>query len=90
MTDTHHPYTNGLFGSIPVSGRGRRTGSSPSQGLMPDPTDLPEGCNFASPLPLLHGALPGRTRKPAMTDVGGTYGRSCHLAFDERMEEVRA
>lgn len=40
-----HPYTIGLFGSIPslIKDVDRL---SPIQGLMPDPTDLPDGCKF--------------------------------------------
>lgn len=42
----NHPYTNGLFGSIPdlTSTHSRLT---PIPGFMPDPTDLPSGCKFA-------------------------------------------
>jgi peptide/nickel transport system ATP-binding protein len=41
----HHPYTVGLFGSIPdLTTKTKRL--KPIEGLMPDPTDLPEGCNF--------------------------------------------
>ena len=43
--ERHHPYTEGLFGSIPaLSGTSRRL--NPIEGLMPDPTDLPTGCAF--------------------------------------------
>lgn len=42
----HHPYTEGLFGSIPnLKSKAKRLNAIP--GLMPDPTDLPEGCVFA-------------------------------------------
>lgn len=42
----HHPYTDGLFGSIPsLTENSRRL--HPIEGLMPDPTDLPAGCKFA-------------------------------------------
>jgi peptide/nickel transport system ATP-binding protein len=41
----HHPYTAGLFGSIPDLTQ-RTTRLNPIPGLMPDPTDLPEGCKF--------------------------------------------
>ena len=42
----HHPYTEGLFGSIPnLAGSGRRL--RPIEGMMPDPTEQPEGCRFA-------------------------------------------
>ncbi len=46
FNQTAHPYTKGLFGSLPsVAGRAKRL--TPIMGLMPDPTNLPEGCNFA-------------------------------------------
>ena len=41
----HHPYTVGLFGSIPnLNEETRRL--KPIDGLMPDPSHLPEGCKF--------------------------------------------
>ena len=44
--DRHHPYTVGLFNSIPsLTDHARRL--KPIEGLMPDPTSLPEGCAFA-------------------------------------------
>ncbi|MEX1375872.1 MAG: ABC transporter ATP-binding protein [Eubacteriales bacterium] len=40
-----HPYTIGLFGSIPsISGEEKRL--KPIPGMPPNPSDLPEGCNF--------------------------------------------
>lgn len=47
---TIHPYTEGLFGSLP-SVAGESTRLRPIKGLMPDPTDLPEGCKFAPRCP---------------------------------------
>ena len=45
-----HPYTNGLFGSIPdFSKKSHRL--NPIKGLMPDPSNLPEGCAFADRCP---------------------------------------
>lgn len=43
---TMHPYTEGLFGSLPNI-EDRKNRLSPIPGLMPDPTDLPAGCCFA-------------------------------------------
>ena len=43
--DTHHPYTEGLFGSIPrldVETERLR----PIDGMIADPSDLPGGCSF--------------------------------------------
>lgn len=41
----HHPYTEGLFGSIPNLNE-KTDRLNPIEGLMPDPTQLPEGCKF--------------------------------------------
>ena len=42
---TAHPYTIGLFNSLPkIDSTERRL--KPIKGLMPDPTNLPEGCRF--------------------------------------------
>ena len=40
-----HPYTIGLFGSLPSLDKEVRR-LSPIEGLMPDPADLPAGCAF--------------------------------------------
>ncbi|MGI5970283.1 MAG: ABC transporter ATP-binding protein, partial [Oscillospiraceae bacterium] len=42
---TAHPYTEGLFGSLPVLEKTVRR-LKPIKGLMPDPTNLPQGCRF--------------------------------------------
>jgi len=41
----HHPYTTGLFGSIPNL-RSKAKRLSHISGLMPDPANLPKGCKF--------------------------------------------
>ena len=47
---TAHPYTVGLFGSVPnLTVDVDRL--NPIKGLMPDPTDLPIGCHFAPRCP---------------------------------------
>ena len=44
-SEDHHPYTQGLFDSIPsLTGEEKRL--KPIPGLMPNPTDLPAGCKF--------------------------------------------
>jgi len=48
--NTKHPYTVGLFGSVPnLTVDVERL--NPIQGLMPDPTNLPLGCVFAPRCP---------------------------------------
>lgn len=41
----HHPYTEGLFDSIPDMDKKEKR-LRPIEGLMPDPTNLPSGCKF--------------------------------------------
>lgn len=44
-SERHHPYTRGLFGSIPdLEHQTERL--HPIDGLMPDPANLPSGCHF--------------------------------------------
>lgn len=45
VSDKHHPYTVGLFGAIPSLTKDTDR-LEPIAGLMPDPTNLPKGCNF--------------------------------------------
>ena len=44
FNDTKHPYTEGLFNSLPSSRKGEKL--EPIPGLMPNPANLPEGCAF--------------------------------------------
>lgn len=47
---TKHPYTEGLFNSLPDI-ENREAELKPIQGMMPDPTKLPVGCAFAPRCP---------------------------------------
>lgn len=66
--EKHHPYTVGLFGSIPdiTSTASRLT---PIDGLMPDPTKPIPGCRFADRCP--HCMEICNTKAPGMTDFDG-------------------
>ena len=44
--ETLHPYTEGLFNSLPNI-KNRRNRLKPIPGMMPDPTKKPDGCPFA-------------------------------------------
>ena len=71
----HHPYTQGLFGSIPsMTGDARRL--NPIAGLMPDPTNLPHGCKFHTRCP--HCMEVCRQRLPQVYREG-THEIACHL-----------
>ncbi len=83
--DPRHPYTLGLFGSIPrLSGDERRL--SPIEGLMPDPTDLPSGCHFH---PRCKKALPQcSVQVPPVVDLGGAHRVRCVLCQDQGAKEA--
>ena len=78
-SENHHPYTVGLFGSIPdIHSDSARL--SPISGLMPDPTNLPEGCNFSPRCPHCMDIC---GTEPPLEHVKGTHRIRCHL-YDER------
>lgn len=77
--EKHHPYTDGLFGSIPrLDDEMKRL--KPIKGLMPDPTDLPTGCKFSPRCPKCMEIC---TQKPPEVYLNGTHGIRCHL-FTEK------
>ena len=70
-----HPYTQGLFGSLPdLSESTERL--KPIPGLMPDPTALPEGCYFSPRCPNVMDVC--KARHPEDVDIGG-HRVKCHL-----------
>ena len=73
-----HPYTEGLFGSIPdLEVESRRL--NPIEGLMPDPTDLPRGCKFHPRCPKCMDIC--KSAQPPEC-VEGTHMIRCHLYQD--------
>ncbi len=77
---SHHPYTVGLFGSIPnLYSRSKRL--NPIPGLMPDPSNLPEGCVFA---PRCKHCMDICTKVHPNNVTDGTHSLRCHL-FSEKM-----
>ena len=77
---TAHPYTQGLFGSIPHLDLDVET-LEPIQGLMPDPANLPTGCKF-------HPRCPYATemcaqQEPPVTRLGEQHWARCFKAAQE-------
>ena len=71
----HHPYTAGLFGAIPnIRSKSKRL--TPIDGLMPDPTHLPEGCKFSPRCP--HCTEKCRQQEPPVFERDG-HRIKCHL-----------
>ena len=69
-----HPYTIGLFGSLPDMS-GKRNRLMPIKGMMPDPTDLPAGCCFSDRCPYATDRC--RSQKPELVNIGGTHAVRC-------------
>lgn len=70
-----HPYTKGLFGSIPnLKEKTRRL--NPIEGLMPDPVNVPTGCKFHERCP--HASERCFSENPPLY-VDGTHEIKCHL-----------
>lgn len=73
--DMRHPYTAGLFGSLPgLDSKSKRL--CPIDGLMPDPTDLPKGCKFNPRCPKCKDIC--REISPNF-QVHGTHKVACHI-----------
>ena len=77
---TLHPYTEGLFNSLPNI-KNRTARLRPIHGLMPDPTDLPEGCAFAPRCNYATEAC--KKRRPDLVTFTGTHKAAC-LAYEDK------
>ena len=72
-----HPYTQGLFNSIPKLNEDVNR-LVPIEGLMPDPTNLPTGCKFCTRCQ--HATDRCREEHPEMIDVGNGHLVRCFRA----------
>ncbi len=75
-----HPYTQGLMHSIPslVDSRHRLI---PIEGVVPDPSEAPEGCGFEPRCP--HAMEICHTQAPELQEVAAGHAAACWL-LDER------
>lgn len=77
--NTSHPYTEGLFGSLPNIEK-RTEALKPIPGLMPDPTNLPSGCPFHPRCKYATDLCAKRI--PVSTKLSDTHMVAC-LAYEE-------
>ena len=75
--DRHqHPYTQGLFASLPSCvKKGEKL--KPMNGWMPDPANLPKGCTFADRCP--YATERCVAENPALEQVGDTHFVRCFI-----------
>ncbi len=79
FNDTKHPYTEGLFNSLPNIGD-YDTKLKPIPGLMPDPSKLPKGCAFAERCQYATEAC--KEKKPETRSFSDTHFVKC-TAYDD-------
>ena len=85
FNSTRHPYTEGLFDSLPnLKEQGEEL--VPIKGMMPDPMRLPEGCTFAPRCPYATEACTQTV--PELRKMGGTHFVACH-AYDDPSFRLR-
>ena len=80
---TLHPYTEGLFNSLPKLGQ-RGNKLEPIPGLMPDPTDLPSGCPFHPRCK--YATERCKTEKPSRVYRSAENYVECHLYNEENIQ----
>lgn len=82
LSENRHPYTDGLFSSIPkLNDKSPRL--HPIDGLMPDPTRLPQGCKFH---PRCSKCMDVCQKKQPPAHSSGTHIIRCHLYSDKQEE----
>ena len=80
----HHPYTNGLFGSIPdLASKKHRL--EPIYGMTPDPSDLPTGCYFSPRCTQCKEICKQKPAEAYISEDG--HMLKCHL-FDKAQKEA--
>ena len=73
--ETAHPYTKGLFGSLPSLNQ-KTHRLKPIAGLMPDPANLPEGCKFNPRCPYADERC--RSEEPSVVELTPGHLVRCH------------
>jgi len=74
--NTSHPYTKGLFGSIPNLIEDVKR-LKPIEGSIPDPTNLPEGCSFSTRCKYATEIC--KTQKPKTTKISENHEVKCFI-----------
>jgi peptide/nickel transport system ATP-binding protein len=83
-SDTQHPYTQGLFASIPSLDK-KAGRLQPIQGMMPNPSDLPSGCVFYPRCPRVSEVC--KIKRRGMSEVSKGHFVRCVLCEKSDMEK---
>ena len=82
--NTRHPYTEGLFNSLPNL-QDRQAKLKPIKGLMPDPSNLPSGCPFHPRCDYVMDIC--SKERPNKVYRSGEHYVECHLYNKENVVE---
>ena len=80
FNETGHPYTKGLFESIPNLNK-KKDRLKPIPGLMPDPARLPEGCKFSPRCPF---ATAECQENPPVLEPSPGHLVKCYMKYKNR------
>jgi peptide/nickel transport system ATP-binding protein len=75
--DPQHPYTIGLMGSLPSTGK-REGRLAAIPGTVPPPARWPAGCRFSTRCPFADATC--RAETPALAAIGAGHRVACHKA----------
>lgn len=84
FANTKHPYTEGLFNSLPNLDD-RKAKLKPIKGLMPDPTNLPAGCAFCTRCDYVMDIC--HTQKPGKVFRNNEHYVRCHLYNETNIKD---
>lgn len=73
-----HPYTLGLFASLPSIGRRKEGRLEVIDGMVPSPEQFPTGCRFRTRCP--YATAQCADVEPALQDLGSGHWVACHYA----------
>ena len=80
FNETAHPYTKGLFNSLPSLDKVTKR-LRPIRGMMPDPTNLPDGCSFEPRCPYADKTC--TLSNPELKEVSPGHLCRCHHCDNE-------
>ena len=80
FAEPQHPYTLGLFSSLPDLGKPRGEVLPTIPGMVPSPLQFPTGCRFRTRCPFATQRCSDQA--PSLQDVGGGHLVACHFAAE--------
>ncbi len=84
--DPRHPYTRGLMKSIPSLTRFGKTRLIPIEGVVPDASEIPDGCGFGPRCPVAEEIC--LVKIPPLVEFAPGHRIACWQDVDSKMEKT--